>query len=63
MRALITGGAGFIGSHLADRLLERGDQVVLLCQIDAHGRVNFRRFAAEVEGSRPKSPEKTNLVR
>ena len=30
MRALITGGAGFIGSHLADRLLARGDQVVLL---------------------------------
>ena len=30
MRALITGGAGFIGSHLADRLLDRGDQVVLL---------------------------------
>lgn len=30
MRALITGGAGFIGSHLADRLLDRGDQVVML---------------------------------
>jgi UDP-glucose 4-epimerase len=30
MRALITGGAGFIGSHLADSLLDRGDQVVLL---------------------------------
>ena len=30
MRALITGGAGFIGSHLADRLVERGDQVILL---------------------------------
>ena len=30
MKALITGGAGFIGSHLADRLVERGDQVVLL---------------------------------
>ena len=30
MRTLITGGAGFIGSHLADRLLDRGDQVVLL---------------------------------
>ena len=30
MKALITGGAGFIGSHLADHLLDRGDQVVLL---------------------------------
>ena len=30
MKALITGGAGFIGSHLADRLLARGDQVILL---------------------------------
>lgn len=30
MRALITGGAGFIGSHLADRLRSQGDQVVLL---------------------------------
>jgi nucleoside-diphosphate-sugar epimerase len=30
MRVLITGGAGFIGSHLTDRLLERGDQVVVL---------------------------------
>ncbi len=30
MKVLITGGAGFIGSHLADHLLNRGDQVVLL---------------------------------
>ncbi|MBI4342349.1 MAG: GDP-mannose 4,6-dehydratase [Candidatus Omnitrophica bacterium] len=30
MRALITGGAGFIGSHLAERLLQRGDQVTVL---------------------------------
>ena len=27
MRALITGGSGFVGSHLADALLERGDEV------------------------------------
>lgn len=30
VRLLITGGAGFIGSHLADHLLERGDQVIAL---------------------------------
>ena len=30
MNILITGGAGFIGSHLADRRLQRGDRVVVL---------------------------------
>jgi UDP-glucose 4-epimerase len=30
MRYLITGGAGFIGSHLADALIARGDEVVAL---------------------------------
>ena len=29
VRALITGGAGFIGSHLTEKLLEHGDQVGL----------------------------------
>jgi UDP-glucose 4-epimerase len=30
MKVLITGGAGFIGSHLADRLLDRGDEVLII---------------------------------
>ena len=30
MNFLITGGAGFIGSHLAEKLISRGDQVVIL---------------------------------
>ena len=30
MRVLITGGAGFIGSHLAEAYLRRGDEVYIL---------------------------------
>ena len=41
MRALVTGGAGFIGSHLADRLLGRGDEVILLDDLSTGRLVNI----------------------
>ena len=30
MKVLITGGAGFVGSHLAEALLARGDEVYVI---------------------------------
>ena len=42
MRYLITGGAGFIGSHLAERLLEKGEQVVLLDNLSTGSMENVR---------------------
>tara|TARA_X000001036_G_scaffold437667_1_gene483533 strand:- start:13317 stop:14261 length:945 start_codon:yes stop_codon:yes gene_type:complete len=40
MRALVTGGAGFIGSHLIDRLVSRGDEVVVLDNLSS-GKIEF----------------------
>ena len=42
MRYLITGGAGFIGSHLAERLLEKGERVVLLDNLSTGSMENIR---------------------
>ncbi|WAL67953.1 NAD-dependent epimerase/dehydratase family protein [Amycolatopsis cynarae] len=42
MRYLITGGAGFIGSHLTEHLLARGHQVVVLDNLSTGSRDNLR---------------------
>ncbi|MGB0033843.1 MAG: GDP-mannose 4,6-dehydratase [Candidatus Acidiferrales bacterium] len=42
MRYLITGGAGFIGSHLAERLLGRGDEVFVLDDLSTGSVENIR---------------------
>lgn len=53
MRVLITGGAGFVGSNLADRLLARGDQVTVIDNFETARRDNLtpNRSLSLVEGS------------
>ena len=47
MRYLITGGAGFIGSHLADRLLARGDTIVALDDLSTGSARNIAHLESE----------------
>lgn len=40
---LVTGGAGFIGSHVADHLLQRGDNVVIVDEMNDYYDINLKR--------------------
>lgn len=48
-RALVTGGAGFIGSHVAEALVKRGDEVRVLDNLSTGRRENLASIASEVE--------------
>ncbi|HVX19266.1 MAG TPA: UDP-glucuronic acid decarboxylase family protein [Acidimicrobiales bacterium] len=43
-RVVVTGGAGFLGSHLCDRLLDRGDQVVCIDNLITGSLANIDRL-------------------
>jgi UDP-glucose 4-epimerase len=49
MRVLVTGGAGFIGSHLVDALIARGDQVVALDNFSTGSTTNIKHITKNFE--------------
>ncbi|MBI5513364.1 MAG: NAD-dependent epimerase/dehydratase family protein [Deltaproteobacteria bacterium] len=68
MRYLLTGGAGFIGSHLCEALLARGDEVLVLDDFSTGRRANLSAVALHeglrvVEGSVLDRPRLRSLVR
>ena len=50
MRILLTGGAGFIGSHVADLLLARGHEVAVVDDLSSGRRENVPEEAIFYEG-------------
>lgn len=49
MRTIVTGGAGFIGSHVVDALLLRGDEVVVVDNMSTGSRTNVAPDATLIE--------------
>ena len=50
MNALVTGGAGFIGSHIAERLIKDGHKVVIVDDLSAGKKHNIPKGAVFIEG-------------
>ena len=49
MRVFITGGAGFIGSHLTDALIARGDHVTILDNLSTGSAANIAHIKDKLE--------------
>ena len=65
MKYLITGGAGFIGSHLCDSLNTRGDEVVVLDNLSTGSEQNISKTQQKIEVIRGDVLDKklvTNLI-
>ena len=64
---LVTGGAGFVGSHVADTLLARGDSVIIVDELNDYYDVSLKRgnldmLVAKYGQSRLKIVEVCNMI-
>lgn len=61
MRILVTGGAGFIGSHIVDALVDRGHRVTVLDDLSSGQEENLNRRAKFIKGD-VTSPKKLGSI-
>ena len=62
MKALVTGGAGFIGSNLVDALVDRGDEVRVLDNFSTGNRANLEGLDIEVVEGELRSYERVHAA-
>jgi len=61
VRYLVTGGAGFIGSHLTEKLIARGDQVVILDDLSTGIQKNLATFEGRVTFHKGNILDRSNI--
>ena len=49
MKYAVTGGAGFIGSHLVKNLVERGDEVIAIDNLNTGKKKNIEKFSGKID--------------
>jgi UDP-glucose 4-epimerase len=62
LKILVTGGAGFIGSHTVDALVSRGDEVIVVDNLST-GEARFLDHRVRFEQADTRGPEAADLVR
>ena len=51
MKCIITGGAGFIGSNLADKLVELGHKVIVIDNLSTGRKKNLKKIIKKINKS------------